>query len=244
MARAHRLSAYHATFVAILSICLSAYLCFSTALAQTSDDQSSGYARPKIKRNGFIEMPEAAYPVEYYFQEGKDFNDFDAHVYVEPLIRLEKTPDGKLKHTYDEKNRILILYFRTDIDRPLVFERLQKDLLARSMPVPTGTPAYRPGVLDMGQISRAWFETEKRVNVAGQLRPLAISRDQIQSLTGNGEQKIYFPIIDTEQSYEDVMSLVSNDETILFKYIFGGVRDEECTASMKSSPDYSRRGCF
>ena len=218
-------------FVTIMMLAAS-----PAANPQADQSGTSGYARPKVGYDGEVtSLRDVPYQPKFYFQEGKSYGDLDAHVYVEPIIRLQLEENGKLKGFFDDENQILELYFRTDVDRKDLIDSLRSDLIAAAKRAGTeidqGTLRYRLSILDRPQLSQAWFETAKPRLVNGRYEPLVKSLPYRGGFGVNGEVKIYFPVND-RQSYQNVISLVENKEEILFVYRFEGVKDETCEANV------------
>jgi hypothetical protein len=228
----------HLTRTLALAAVAMAMALASNVYAQTSGNLSS-LARPKVAHDGSVLMPNAAYDPKFFFEEGKDYDHLDAHVFVEPLIRMETEAHKGLKFDFDEKNQLLVLYFRTDVDRAAVIDGLRRTLLSTAKSpvneIAKGTEPYRLGLLDTRQMSRAWFETEKVRDVNGELRPIAFSRDFRGSFNSNGVMEIHFPVIENHQSVEDLMWVVEENESILFRYEFAGVNEELCSATATAS---------
>ena len=101
----------------------------------TSEDPSANTpdvakpARPKVKYDGTLEVAGVNYGIPYYFQEGKDYEHEDAHVYYAPAFHLTVDDDLLIRHHVDEDNESLTLYFQRAANSKDIVTALREKLI-------------------------------------------------------------------------------------------------------------------
>ena len=223
----------------IVSVLLSGtcFLWADVLFAQQGGTGVESPARPKVKSEGTVsaEGKSWGYGVKYYFQEGKTFEDEDAHVYHEPVMHLlvteveEETEDGlEIENHIDDKRKTLSLYLRWYEDAEEIKKAVRDAVLksakkASNTKIQEGTTAYRIEALEP---DASW------------LQPVRLNHLKSRPLQTNHKDKrivVVFDDIEPAEAEELVEALEDGSEQLVFNYEFAGVSDERCTAKLSAN---------
>ena len=218
------------------------------AAEQEADVSANKEARPKVVHDHQVHIGRGGYAVKVYFEEGKTFNDPDAHVFYEPLIELEQDENGKLEHELrqDGDSWVLSMYFRVESDWQFLHDAIRKELLSearRIMPQEEFVNvdfAYR---LKPIHVSSAYFQsTSPRQDGFYVSEPFPS-----KSFNESGLFPIYFQVGSEDEARSFLSALTPDDpnrrptDHLRFVYRFSGVSDVVCEARF-SGGDFQNVG--
>ncbi len=204
--------------------------------AQSSSQTASGLARPKTTQDGVLEGF-GGYAMRYYFQEGKDFTDKDAHVYYEPMIYLVTNEKGELEHEIKPRRDgevDLILYIKFHRGKDGIISALREELKEaakqqdKNFNLEPGTEPYRISVLTPSKSSLSIKRSsgKEKNNVHVELN---------NSFTEIGEVAVPFPMKSEDEANMLLSNLQGNLVQFVFEYKFKGVSERKCTATAEYS---------
>ena len=198
--------------------------------------------RPEVKRDGTFAVEGVNYEIDYYFQEGKSYQDEDAHVYYAPAFHLTVEEDLSIRHHIDEGNGSLTLYFQRAADSEATVNALRGKLLAtakKAVPDPIeGERKYRIGPLLPDYVV---FRSTKayRWEDGGERKKLTSERVRGVDTQAEAAFAVHFYDLSRGQAERFVNELQEDLVQIEFRYAFEGVSDETCIAKSKDGLDQS-----
>ena len=202
------------------------------SLPATTGTGTGSAARPKVEQDGDFRVDGIGYTLPYYFQEGRSFKDLDAHVFYAHPFHLVVDENQSIRFDYDQESRTLTIFVRRPASSEAIENALRKELVTaartQSVVIEPGTIPYRLSPL---KPSSATFQLSKGLLDAttGQ-RTLVGSGNQVGIVGQEGAIAVHFHDVPRSGALKIVRDLQAGSNQVLFKYRFGGITTETCTA--------------
>ena len=203
------------------------------AVAVTAPTGTGSSARPKVEKDGDFRVEGIGYTLFYYFEEGRSFESPDAHVFYTPPFHLVVDNAKNVRYHIDDESKSLTLWVRRPTSSEEIENSLREELVGAAKKsdlenIDPKTHPYRLSPLTPNfavfEISKGWVDTTTGTRI-----PL-VSEQQKGIFEQGGAVAVDFYNIPSTAALKVVENLQRGVAQVSFKYEFGGISTETCTA--------------